>query len=357
MDSEPPKTSIKDRLRRLRKRLGIFGWLLIAWKWLWQVVGWIGNLEVIREHLPLLKRVSEKLSAPVLSDLLFVVGIVWLLVVVLFGGILETRFKPWKIIAIATTSLAILTAAALTFPRPGATGMSTDDRQAQMAKSRNQPSTEIKPLDIPDELKSAHKLPELKVPVPKSSESANRTPSEQPIHSQPQQAATSTGRVTSQNSTIAPSANAPGSAAIGVNNGTVVVNPSNSAKEPELPVSEIRATRIVESLEQSHATGTIRVVYFGQNQPDIVDVLIGAFQKAGWQPEKLNIGMMAMSGFRATEPLYILAPDPNGSKAQAVIGALEAANLDAPVHPGLPSIGPMSLGTPDVTIVIRNPQQ
>lgn len=355
MDHEPPKTSVMDRLRRLRKRLAFFGWLLIAWKWFWEFIGWIGNLEVIREHLPLLKRLSEKLSTPVLSDLLFAVGIVWLLVVVLFGGILETRFKRWKIVAVATASVAIVTAAALTFSRPDARVMSARDRHAQKAESSPRSTTESKPLNIPGELKSAHQLPKLK--APKRPESADGAPPEQPNEAQVEREATSVAPAISRKSTIALRSSAPDSAAVGVNNGTVVVNPPNSEKQLELSVSDIRAARIVESLEQSHAIGTIRVVYVGQDQPEIVDVLLDAFQKAGWQPQKLNIGMMAMSGFRATEPLYILTPDPNGSKTQAVIGALEAANLDAPVHPGLPSIGPMSLGTPDVTIVIQSQQR
>lgn len=363
MNADGQKNSVRDRLKRLIKLLTLPGWISFFWKWFWEIIGWIGNFDVVRDHFPVIKRIAENLSPPLLSYILFGAGVVWLLIVLFYGGLLEKKFKPWKIITSAGISLTIVIAVGVPLSRPGTSNTSTVDRQNQRVaaqphstKQSNRSTKAVVP-DITDAIpkKTLESFAKIKVPL-RRSEPADQRPPEHTIPTRPeQQPAASRNSVTPGKLTIAP--NTSGSATIGVNNGTVVVNPPNRTDDAQISISDIRATRIVNSLAQSQTTGKIRVVYFGQNQPEIVDVLLAAFQKAGWQREKLNIGMISMSGFRATEPLYLLTPDPNGLKAQAVITALEAANLDAPVHPGLASIGPMSLGIPDVTVVINSQQQ
>jgi len=128
-----------------------------------------------------------------------------------------------------------------------------------------------------------------------------------------------------------------------------------TAPTPQVP-SQIKRERISAFLLQSTITGTVRIIYFGNTQPEIVDVLLDQFGKGGWKPIPMHIGTGSAVKFVATEPLYLLTPDANGPKLRAVIGALEAADMDAPVHPGIATMGPMSgIGVQDVTIVINDP--
>jgi len=75
-------TGYGARFKRLLGWLALPGWFLFLWKWFWQLASWIGNIDVVRQHtngwhLPMM-------PLP-LSVVLFVYGLIWLTLVVLFG--------------------------------------------------------------------------------------------------------------------------------------------------------------------------------------------------------------------------------------------------------------------------------
>jgi hypothetical protein len=80
-----------------------------------------------------------------------------------------------------------------------------------------------------------------------------------------------------------------------------------------------------------------------------------AFVAAGWPIQRLSIGMASFTGTEPmSEPLYILAPNPESPTVRAVVDALGYGRTAAPIHLGMSTIGPASLGVPTVTIVIQH---
>ena len=96
----------------------------------------------------------------------------------------------------------------------------------------------------------------------------------------------------------------------------------------------------------------VRLVCIGQPIPKYADQIQEAFKAATWSMDRLEIASASMNN-DFPEQLYVLAPKTDAPAVIAVVQALEAGRLSAPVHPGMPTIGPASLGLPAVTIVIR----
>jgi hypothetical protein len=69
--------------------------------------------------------------------------------------------------------------------------------------------------------------------------------------------------------------------------------------------------------------------------------------------DALHWGVMRSTGLNPVEPFYILSPNVNSEGTHTVLGALAAASITAPTCPGMPTIGPVSMGVPDVTIVLH----
>ena len=129
--------------------------------------------------------------------------------------------------------------------------------------------------------------------------------------------------------------------------------PKPQVKGPTFALSPVGIGRMENSLRaNSSKKGKIRIVFFGQNQPEIVDQLDSAFSAAGWRIENFQIGSNTTVGWLADERLYLLTPDPQSATTSTVISALNSVNISAPIHLDLPTLGPASMGIPDVTIVI-----
>jgi hypothetical protein len=121
-----------------------------------------------------------------------------------------------------------------------------------------------------------------------------------------------------------------------------------------LNMSEARASYIGDALKKKPAVvGTVKIVSIGAARQDLADQLGAQFGGAGWTVEHLNMGTASMAGFTPREPLYVLSPHIDGELVKLVLSALGAASITAPTHPELPTIGPASLGIPDVTIVLQ----
>ena len=131
--------------------------------------------------------------------------------------------------------------------------------------------------------------------------------------------------------------------------------PNTQGEGDDTHLSETRAGLIGKYLQSvSGTTGTIRIVTIAGASPDLAAQLQKQFGEIGkWNVQMLSIGVMANSGFSPKEHLYILSPDVNGVAVRKVLGALTAASITAATHPGIPTIGPMSMGDPDVTIVLQ----
>jgi hypothetical protein len=131
--------------------------------------------------------------------------------------------------------------------------------------------------------------------------------------------------------------------------------PTRQSEGDDTHLSEIRAELIGKYLRSvSGTTGTIKIVTIGGASPDLAAQLQKQFGEIGkWNVQMLSIGVMASAGFTPKEHLYILSPDANSVAMREVLGALSAASITAATHPGIPTIGPMSMGVPDVTIVLQ----
>ena len=55
---------LRQRLRRLANIVALPGWISLAWMWFWKLVGWLGNLELVREHLIAVARFTDMLNPP-----------------------------------------------------------------------------------------------------------------------------------------------------------------------------------------------------------------------------------------------------------------------------------------------------
>lgn len=120
-----------------------------------------------------------------------------------------------------------------------------------------------------------------------------------------------------------------------------------------LNMSDTRASLIGDDLKNDPPKGSVRIVSIGDAHPDLVEQLRAQFRVGGWEVHSTNIGSVSMAGFHPTESLYILSPHPDGQLVISALHALGAAHITAPIHPELPTIGPLSQGISDVTIVVQ----
>jgi hypothetical protein len=97
---------------KLLNKLTIPGWIFAFWAWFWKIVGWLGNLDVVRDHWPWVVRLATKIGDSAVSYFLFATGIIWLVTVDFYGDRLTQRFKPWKVILATTGSMIALSALA-----------------------------------------------------------------------------------------------------------------------------------------------------------------------------------------------------------------------------------------------------
>ena len=104
------QNSIFARAARLLNWLSVPGWVSLLWKWVWKLIGWLGNWEFVQEHWAWIARFAHMVNPPALSYSLPVIGVIWLVVVVIWGESLRQRFKPWKIIAAVVVSMLALAA-------------------------------------------------------------------------------------------------------------------------------------------------------------------------------------------------------------------------------------------------------
>ena len=81
---------------------------LDLWGWFWKLVGWVGNLDVVRDHAGGVAKLATSVSGTNVSYVLFGAGIVWLIAVVLCGDWLSQRVKPWKLIVAAASTMVVL---------------------------------------------------------------------------------------------------------------------------------------------------------------------------------------------------------------------------------------------------------
>jgi hypothetical protein len=129
--------------------------------------------------------------------------------------------------------------------------------------------------------------------------------------------------------------------------------PSIPVPSDLLNMSETRAALIGKTLRDADEKGIVRIVSIGDARPDLVEQLRSQFVAGGWKVDPMDIGVGIISGSNPSEPLYILSPHSDSNLTATAINALAAAHITIPVHPGIPTIGPLSAGIPDVTIVVQ----
>lgn len=115
--------STTGRLSKLKGKLAIPGWIALIWRLLWKPVGWLGNLDVMREHWNWIMKLAAALSNSGVVYALFTIGIVWLVIVVFYGDKLAQKFRPWKVILVVAGSMTVISifaASAVKVPLPSA---------------------------------------------------------------------------------------------------------------------------------------------------------------------------------------------------------------------------------------------
>ena len=96
------------RLRRLFELLSLPGWLSALWGAFWKVIGWLGNIQFVHDNWRWVEQLSF-FKAASLGNIPLLLGIIWLIVVLLWGDELRERFEPWKIAAIGAAALVLVT--------------------------------------------------------------------------------------------------------------------------------------------------------------------------------------------------------------------------------------------------------
>jgi len=116
----------------------------------------------------------------------------------------------------------------------------------------------------------------------------------------------------------------------------------------------IPAGSISNVLLQSGTTASVRIVYVGSFQPDLVDQLFAEFQRAQWKPEIIHITAILNDDIE-NGSVVLLSPDFGSKQVIAALKALDNAGLVFQVRAaGKASVGPEAATMPDLTVIIKS---
>src|SRR6185312_11839986 len=99
-DAEVCLENRKDRIKKIITVASLPGWASFTWHWFWELIAWVGNIELVHEHLPWVGRISNMLTLPILAILVGILGCLYLGVIVLYGN--HPRIASWKFQVVAS---------------------------------------------------------------------------------------------------------------------------------------------------------------------------------------------------------------------------------------------------------------
>ena len=171
--------STTGRLSKLKGKLAIPGWIALIWRLLWKPVGWLGNLDVMREHWNWIMKLAAALTNSGVVYALFTIGIAWLVIVVLYGDWLAQKFRPWKLILAVSGSMTVISIFAASAVKAPHTPASTQTNPRQPTATSAPPAT-APPTSGNSQLKAddqAKGLKKLKIKKPQPEPKAKVSPS------------------------------------------------------------------------------------------------------------------------------------------------------------------------------------